>query len=45
MPGRGTYSREMWRTVRLAITSNGMTVRLCAIILIATAVPWLLTRV
>ncbi|WP_267890397.1 hypothetical protein [Streptomyces sp. ERV7] len=39
-----TYSREMWRTVRLAITSTGMTVRLCAIILVATAVPWLITH-
>ncbi|MFI9103140.1 hypothetical protein ACIGXA_21720 [Streptomyces fildesensis] len=38
------HSKEMWRTIRLAISSTGMTVRLCAILLVIGTIPWLLSR-
>ncbi|MDX3526932.1 hypothetical protein P1P75_10880 [Streptomyces sp. ID05-39B] len=38
------HGKEMWRTIRLAISSTGMTVRLCVILLVIGAIPWLLSR-
>ncbi|MET9407460.1 hypothetical protein ABZX90_17110 [Streptomyces sp. NPDC002935] len=42
--GRAATVKEVWRTIRPAISSNAMTIRLCVIILAATLGLWLIAK-